>query len=103
MALFPFISTLGTVHLYGHLGANPGTNGAAGTFAVAVKSGWQITGRIHFVGKTNQALRAEGYAQFASLTVFLRNFDRPLHADFYLHKLSRVYSKRGDKARIFLA
>ena len=71
MALFPFIKTLVTVHLYRHFGAHQSTDGTSGTLAVAIECGRLVAGSVEILYDINGALGAEGDAKLASLTKFL--------------------------------
>jgi hypothetical protein len=70
MALLPSISTLVTVHLDSHLGANNGANGAAGALAIILKIRALVAGCIQFARLHNDLLRAEMYAKPAFLAKF---------------------------------
>jgi len=63
----PVIKTLATIHLYGHFGADQGTNSTPGTFAIIIEDGRQIAGSIQFIGGRNQSLGTERNTQFAAL------------------------------------
>ena len=79
MALFPFIRTLATVHLYCYLRADQRADSASGAFAIIIEGSRQIAINIQFIGEGNHTLRAKGDTQLASLAKLPRNFNRPFH------------------------
>ena len=80
MALLPSISTLVTVHLDSHLGADDRADRAAGAFTVIFKFRALVACRIQFIRLDNDLLWTEMYAYTAFLAKFAgydyHSFDR---------------------------
>jgi len=79
IAAFPVISTLATVHLYGHFRADNGTGRAPGARAGILKDRMQITRGVELVRKRYQFFRAEEDADTASLAQFPVYFYSSFH------------------------
>jgi hypothetical protein len=80
MAAFPVISSLTTVHLYGHFRADQSANGTAGTFSVIAEDSRQVSGSIKFAGGGYQMLGTERDTKLTAFAQLLRNFDRPFYS-----------------------
>jgi hypothetical protein len=94
MAAFPVIRTLATIHLYGHFGADQGTNSAAGTFAIVIEDGRQIAAGIQLAGRGYQSLGTERDAELAALAQLSGNFDRPFHISHCFLSFSYDFIKK---------
>jgi len=68
MALLPSMSTLLTVYLDCHLGANDSAYSAAGALAIIGENRAEVTGGVQFIGLRYGLFGAEAYAELASLT-----------------------------------
>ena len=84
----PFIRTLGTVHLYGHLRAHQRADGAPGAFAAVREGSGNVSAGVDFAGRRDKLLWAEGGAYLAALAEFLVYLYVPFH---------RFHTRRRDE------
>ncbi len=75
MALLPFISTLVTVDLDSHLGADERADGAAGALIVLLELGRQIAGGVGLAGGGDHLFGTERGAEQAALAQLRTNLD----------------------------
>jgi hypothetical protein len=84
------MSTLVTIHLDGHLGADNGAHGTASALAVLDIDGVLIACGVQLIGKLDALFGAEIDAQLAAFAYCVRDFDSTFHyADMTLRRICK--------------